>query len=87
MRRWLISPILACSTLPHSGHGYYVGPVEALAVVGLTHTIEQLNATAGSLFKCPFPALANRMGQLGDSSAKQISSRITQFLPFARQIV
>ena len=31
VRRWLISPILACSTLPHSGHGY-VGPTEALVV-------------------------------------------------------
>ena len=26
-----MSPILACSTLPHSGHGY-VGPAEALVV-------------------------------------------------------
>ena len=61
MRGWLIGPILACrpSTLPHSGHGY-VGPAEALVVV--FHTIEQVNATAGSLFKCPFPALANRVG-------------------------
>ena len=59
VRRWLISPMLACSTLPHSGHGY-VGPAEALVVV--SHTIEHVKATAGSLFKCPFPALANRVG-------------------------
>ena len=31
VRRWLISPILACSTLPHSGHEY-VGPAELLVV-------------------------------------------------------
>ena len=31
MRRWLISPILACSTLPRSGHGY-VGQAEVLVI-------------------------------------------------------
>ena len=67
MRRWIIGPILACGNLPHSGHGY-VGPAEALVIVGLSHTIAQVNATAGALFKCPFPALANRVGQIGDSS-------------------
>ena len=59
MRRWEISPIPACSTLPQSGHGY-AGPTEALVVV--SHTTEQVNASAVSLFKCPFPALANRVG-------------------------
>ena len=51
--------MLACSTLPHSGYGC-VGPAEALVVV--SHTIEQVNVTTGSLFKFPFPALANRVG-------------------------
>ena len=31
VRRWLISPIQACSTLPHSGHEC-VGPAEVMVV-------------------------------------------------------
>ena len=31
VRRWLISPSRACSTLTHSGHGY-VGPDEVLVI-------------------------------------------------------
>ena len=47
MRRWLISPILACSALPHSGHGY-VGPAEVLLIAASGDGVPDQEAEGGT---------------------------------------
>ena len=44
---------------------HYVSFANLIRVMRLdciSYTIEQVNATAGSVFKCPLPALANQVG-------------------------
>ena len=54
-----------------SQYKHYVSLANLIRVIRLdciAYTIEQVNATDYSLFKCPFPALSNRVGQIGDRS-------------------
>ena len=44
---------------------HYVSVATLIGVIRLdciSCTIEQVNATAGSMFKCPFPVIVNRVG-------------------------